>query len=92
MDTSDLKVYARELQAMLRRRSPSEYRAFLARWRSLHERGAAERLAAQDDAALRLRMERMILDLPALADLHESAREYLAAHGPADGGATPAAG
>lgn len=80
-DEPDLRTYAQELQAMLRRRSPGAYRAFLAKWRDLHERGVADRLSAQDDGMLRLRIERMILDLPALADLHESAREYLAAHG-----------
>jgi hypothetical protein len=73
----DMRRYAAELQAMLRERSPAAYRAFLARWRDIHERGAAERIAQLDDAALRLRLERMILDLPALADLHPSAREYI---------------
>lgn len=66
---------------MLRRRSPQMYRAFLQKWRDLHDRGAAERLAAADDAALRRRIERMILDVPALSDLHESARAYLAERG-----------
>jgi hypothetical protein len=70
------------MQAMLRRRDPQAYREFLHKWRDLHERGVAERLAAQDDATLRLRIERMILDTPALADLHESARRYVEAHAP----------
>lgn len=65
---------------MLRRRSPEAYRAFVAQWRDLHQRGVAERLRAMDDAALRHRMERMILDQPGLADLHESARAYLHEH------------
>jgi hypothetical protein len=34
-----------------------------------------------DEAALRLRMEHMILSTPALADMHQAAREYAAAHG-----------
>ena len=67
---------------MLRRRDPQAYREFLRKWRDLHERGVAERLAGQDDSTLRLRIERMILDTPSLADLHESARHYLAAHRP----------
>ena len=66
---------------MLRQRSPQTYRAFLRKWRDLHQRGVADRLAAQSDAALRLRIERMILDMPALADLHESARAYVQGHG-----------
>lgn len=66
---------------MLRQRSPAAYRAFLQKWSGLHEGSAAKRLAAQDDAALRLRLERMILDLPTLSDLHESARDYIAEHG-----------
>ena len=76
----DMRQYARELQQMLRQRSPAAYRAFLAEWRDVHERGVAERLARQSDAALRLRLERMILDLPALSDLHDAARAYVAQH------------
>jgi hypothetical protein len=68
--------------AMLRLRSPAAYRAFVERWRDLHQRGAAERLLAMDDAALRRRLEHMILDTPDLADLHASARAYLDAHEP----------
>ena len=74
---------------MLRRRSPAAYRRFLRRWSGLHERGVADRLAAWDDDALRLRIERMILDLPALADLHEAARAYLREHA-VDADARPA--
>jgi hypothetical protein len=74
---SEVRRYAAELQQMLRKRSPQAYRAFLRRWRGLHERGVAERLAAMDDAALRRRIEHMILDNPGLADLHDSARETL---------------
>jgi hypothetical protein len=77
----DVAQYARELQEMLRQRSPDAYRAFLRKWRDLHQRGAAAALLAADDDTLRLRLERMILDLPALADLHASARAYLDAHG-----------
>jgi hypothetical protein len=76
-----MRSYAADLQAMLRQRSPAAYRAFLTRWRDMHERGVAQHLVAMDDAALRLRIERMILDLPALADLHDAAWEYLAQHG-----------
>ena len=76
----DMREYALALQTMLRQRSPEAYRAFLRRWREVHERGVAERLAGQDDAALRLRIERMILDTPALAELHESARQYVESH------------
>jgi hypothetical protein len=79
-DAPDMRQYAQELQAMLRQRSPAAYRAFLRRWRDLHEGGVADRLARLDDITLRLRIERMILDLPALSDLHESARAYLEAH------------
>ncbi|MGI8422751.1 MAG: hypothetical protein ACR2NO_01305 [Chloroflexota bacterium] len=71
----DMGPYARALHEMLRQRSPGAYRAFLHSWKAMHDRGVAERLTQQDDAALRLRIERMILDTPALADLHESARE-----------------
>jgi hypothetical protein len=81
-DRASIRRYAQELQAMLRQRDPQAYRAFLRRWRDLHQGGVADRLAAQDDASLRLRVERMILDTPALADLHESARAYVAAHTP----------
>ena len=81
----DVRAYAQELQAMLRQRSPQAYRAFLRKWRDLHQRGVADRLASQSDAALRLHLERMILDMPALADLHESARAYLDRHGSAPG-------
>lgn len=77
----DVRQYARELQEMLRQRSPAAYRTFLRKWADVHERGVAERLAKQGDAALRLRLERMILDTPALADLHDSARAYVAQHG-----------
>jgi hypothetical protein len=80
-DPADTRRYAAELRAMLRQRDPAAYRAFLVRWRDLHERGAAQRLAQLDDAALRQRIERMIIDLPALADLHPSARAYLDSHG-----------
>jgi hypothetical protein len=79
----DLRRYVQDLLATLRTRQPAAYRAFLGRWRELHQRGAAEQLLASDDAALRLRMERMILDNPVLADLHGAARDYLAAHGAA---------
>ena len=73
----DMSEYARALQEMLRQRSPAAYRAFLRTWRDVHDRGVVERLSKQDDAALRLRIERMILDTPALEDLHESAQDYL---------------
>ncbi len=76
-----MRQYARELQEMLRQRSPAAYRAFLVKWRDVHERGVAERLAKQSDSALRLRLERMILDMPALSDLHDEARAYVAQHG-----------
>jgi len=76
-----MRQYARDLQEMLRQRSPEAYRVFLRRWKDVHERGVAERLVKQSDAALRLRLERMILDTPALADLHDSARAYVAQHG-----------
>jgi hypothetical protein len=72
--------------AMLRRRNPAAYREFLQQWGDLHERGVAGRLAGLDDAALRLRIERMILDIPALADLHDSAREYVAQHADSEAG------
>ncbi len=62
---------------MLRTRDPRAYRAFIGKWQDLHQRGAAERLLAMDDEALRLRMEHMILSTPALADLHAAAREYV---------------
>jgi hypothetical protein len=81
-DRADIRRYAQELQAMLQQRDPQAYRDFLRRWRDLHQSGVADHLAAQDDAALRLRIERMILDTPALADLHESARAYVGAHLP----------
>ena len=81
-EVPDMREYAAALQKMLRQRSPEAYRAFLRTWRDVHERGVAERLAKQDDAALRLRIERMILDTPRLADLHESARAYIAEHAP----------
>ena len=73
----DMRAYAVAMKEMLRQRSPAAYRAFLKKWAGVHERGVAERLAKLDDATLRLRIERMILDTPALADLHESAREYV---------------
>lgn len=76
----DMRAYAAALREMLRQRSPEVYRVFLRKWRDVHERGVAERLAKQDDAALRLRIERMILDTPALTDLHESARAYVEQH------------
>ncbi len=81
-DAAVLRQYVEELRAMLRQRSPQAYRAFLHRWRDLHQRGVASRLAAMDDAALRWRIEHMILEQPELADLHESARAYLREHGP----------
>jgi hypothetical protein len=77
----DLRRYVQALLETLRTRDPATYRAFVSRWRDLHQRGAAERLLASDDATLRLRMERMILDNPALSDLHADARDYLAARG-----------
>ncbi len=86
----DVRRYAQEMTAMLRRRDPQAYRAFIRKWRDLHQRGAAEQLLAMDDAALRLRIEHMILSTPALQDLHESAREYIA--GRQDSGATHAVG
>jgi hypothetical protein len=76
----DMRQYAQELQAMLRQRSPAAYRAFLSRWRDVHEGGTAERLAKLPDDILRLRIERMILDVPALNDLHEAARRYVDEH------------
>ncbi len=76
-DEPDLQHYIRALHAMLRQRSPAAYRLFLAQWQALHQRGAAQRLLEMDDAALRLRIEQMILDQPGLADLHPSARAYL---------------
>jgi hypothetical protein len=89
----DLRRYVQDLLATLRTRDPQAYRAFVARWRDLHQRGAVERLLAMDDDALRLRMERMILDNPALADLHAGAGEYLSARGAAPSPApTPAPG
>jgi hypothetical protein len=84
----DLRSYVQDLLATLRTRDPGAYRAFVSRWRHLHQRGAAERLLATDDAGLRRRMERMILDNPALTDLHAGARDYLAARGAATGGRT----
>ena len=82
-----MRRYAEDLRAMLRQRSPKAYRDFLRKWRDVHERGVADRLAQQSDAALRLRLERMILEVPALSDLHESAREYVEAHsGPSQTG------
>ena len=77
----DMRGYAAALREMLRKRSPAAYREFLREWRAVHERGVAQRLGSQDDAALRLRIERMILDTPALSDLHESARAYVERHG-----------
>ena len=77
----DVRRYAQEMQIMLRRRDPQAYRAFIRKWRDLHQRGAAEQLLAMDDAALRLRMEHMILSTPVLTDLHPSAREYIDEHG-----------
>ena len=81
MAEPDMRQYAQALQAMLRQRSPVAYRAFLKTWSDIHERGVAERLAKQDDATLRTRIERMIIDLPELADLHDLAREHLSASG-----------
>ena len=81
MTAPDLRQYAREMVEMLRKRSPAAYREFLMTWGEVHEKGVAGRLAKQSDAALRLRIERMILDTPALADLHESARAYVAERG-----------
>ena len=81
MAEPDMRKYAQALQVMLRQRSPAAYRAFLKTWSDVHERGVAERLAKQDDATLRTRIERMILDLPALAHLHESATEHLEGSG-----------
>ena len=77
----DMTRYAAALREMLRERSPAAYREFLREWTDVHERGVAQRLGSQDDAALRLRIERMILDTPALSDLHESARAYVERHG-----------
>jgi hypothetical protein len=73
----DVRRYAQEMTNMLRQRDPQAYRAFIRQWRDLHQRGAAEQLLAMDDAALRLRMEHMILSTSALQDLHPSAREYI---------------
>lgn len=67
---------------MLRQRSPAAYRAFLRKWGHLHEGNVADRLAKMDDASLRLRIERMIVDTPALADLHPSAHAYVEQHSP----------
>ena len=77
----DMRGYAAALTEMLRKRSPAAYREFLRKWADVHEKGVAQRLGSQDDVALRLRIERMILDLPALSDLHESARAYVERHG-----------
>ena len=77
----------RDLQATLRQRDPDAYRAFVSRWEHLHQRGAAQRLLAMDDAALSERIARMILDQPALADLHPEARRSLGQQ--ADTGAAP---
>jgi hypothetical protein len=76
----DVRDYAREMHEVLRTRDPAAYRDFVNRWRDLHQRGAAERLLATDERALRVRMEHMILDQPALADLHEAARSFLEEH------------
>ena len=81
MSEPDMRRYAGDLVEMLRQRSPAAYRAFLARWRDMHEGRTADRLAKQSDEALRLRLERMILETPALADLHDEARAYVAAQG-----------
>lgn len=72
-----LQEYAKEMVVMLRQRSPAAYRAFLSKWSHVHEGNVANRLMKLDDAALRLRIERMILDTPTLADLHASARAYI---------------
>jgi hypothetical protein len=80
---------------MLRQRSPAAYRDFLARWRDLHQPGVAARLLAMDDIALRARIERIILDQPAMADLHDEAQRYLQEHGetvPASRPGAPAGG
>jgi hypothetical protein len=74
----EIQRYAREMREMLRRRDPAFYRAFLRKWRDLHQRGVADRLAGLDDRTLRLRLEHMILDQPELAEMHESARAYIA--------------
>lgn len=88
----DVRRYVAELTEMLRRRDPAAYRDFVRRWHDLHQRGAAEKLVAMDDASLRARIERMILDTATLADLHESARAYLAEHGDAGGTSEPTGG
>ncbi|HEV2123941.1 MAG TPA: hypothetical protein VGW38_14345 [Chloroflexota bacterium] len=75
-----MQGYAKEMVAMLRQRSPAGYRAFLRKWSHIHEGSVADRLMKLDDAALRLRIERMILDSPALGDLHASARAYVEQH------------
>src|SRR5258708_22012978 len=85
----DVRRYVVELTEMLRQRDPAAYRDFVRRWHDLHQRGAAEKLVAMDDASLRARIERMILDTATLADLHDSARAYLEEHGAA--GYTPEA-
>ena len=76
----DVRRYAQEMQDMLRQRDPVAYRAFIRKWRDLHQRGAADQLLRMDDAALRLRLEHMILSTPSLADLHDSARRYISEH------------
>src|SRR2546423_12725086 len=77
-EAPDLRRYAEEMQAMLRLRDPAAYRVFVAKWRDLHQRGAAEQLLKMDDDALRLRIEHMILSTPSLTDLHPVAREDVA--------------
>ena len=47
----DVRRYAQEMQTMLRRRDPQAYRAFIRKWRDLHELP----YSAEDEEYLRLR-------------------------------------
>lgn len=78
---ADVQEYIRDLHATLRQRDVAAYRQLLERWRGLHESGVADRLLGLDDDALRRRIYRMILDTPALADLHPEAERWLEEQG-----------
>lgn len=82
MDSSaEVGRYRTELAACVRRQDPEAYRRFVASWRDLIQKGAADRLVAMDDDALSIRLARMALDDPDLADIHADARATLAGFG-----------
>ena len=73
---ADAIQYVRELAAALRTRDLENVKSFYRRWEQ-----AMELVPMPDDRELEIDMHKMILELPALADLHDESLAWLAEHG-----------